>query len=67
MTMQQIKQTAEYTIFKKKSGRYAVRGKNKQWVHAGDKAQILLAEALITQARPKPVPEPAAEGEAAAS
>jgi hypothetical protein len=65
--MQQIKQTADYTIFQKKSGRYAVRAKNKQWVHAAEKAQILLAEALITQARPKPASAPAAEGEAAAS
>jgi len=64
--MQQIKETAEYTIFQKKSGRYAVKAK-KQWVHAADKTKILLAEALITQPRPKPAPEPAAEGEAAAS
>ncbi|AUB84122.1 hypothetical protein [Candidatus Thiodictyon syntrophicum] len=60
--MQQIKQTAEYTIYQKKSGRYAVKAK-KQWVKAGDKTKILLAEALITQPRPKPVPEPVAEGE----
>ena len=39
--MQQLKQTAEYTIFQKKSGRYAVRAKNKQWVHAADKTKIL--------------------------
>ena len=65
--MQQIKQTAEYTIYQKKSGRYAVQAKDKQWVHAGDKAKILLAEALITQPRPKPAPEPAAEAEAPAA
>ena len=61
--MQQIKKTPDYTIFQKKSGRYAVRAKNKQWLHAADKTQVLLAEALITQPRPK---APAAEAEAPA-
>jgi hypothetical protein len=60
--MQQVKKTADYTIFQKKSGRYAVRAKNKQWLHAADKTQVLLAEALITQPQPK---APAAEAETA--
>lgn len=61
--MQHVKKTADYTIFQKKSGRYAVRAKNKQWLHAADKTQVLLAEALITQPRPK---APAAAAETAA-
>jgi hypothetical protein len=61
--MQQIKKTAEYTVFQKKSGRYAVKAKNKQWLHAGDKTKVLLAEALI---EPPKVKAPVAEGEAAA-
>ena len=65
--MQQIKQTAEYTIYQKKSGRYAVQGpgKRKQWLHAEEKTGILLAEQLITQPTPKAPAAP--EGEATAS
>lgn len=62
--MQQIKKTAEYTIFKKKSGRYAVKAKSKQWLHADDKARVLLAEALIEPPKVK-VPAAEAEGETA--
>jgi hypothetical protein len=60
--MQQIKKTAEYTVFQKKSGRYAVKAKNKQWLHAGDKTKVLLAEALIEPPKEK-APAPAVEAE----
>ena len=64
--MQQVKKTADYTIYQKKSGRYAVKGKDKQFVRGEDKARILLAESLIEPPKPKgPAPEPAAESEAA--
>jgi hypothetical protein len=61
--MKQVKQTAEYTIFQKKSGRYAVqrKGRGKPWLHAEEKANILLAEALIV----RPTPKAPAEAEAA--
>jgi len=62
--MQQVKQTAEYTIFQKKSGRYAVKGKDKRYIRAEDKTRILLAEQLITQPEPKAA-APAAEPETA--
>ena len=66
--MQQVKKSGDYTIYKKKSGRYAVKGKDKQFVHGDDKARILLAESLIEPPKPKgPAPEPAAEAEAAES
>jgi hypothetical protein len=68
--MQQVKQTAEYTIFQKKSGRYAVqgKGKGKPWVNAEEKTKILLAEALIKRSEPKaPVEGEAAAEETAAS
>lgn len=65
-TMQQIKKTADYTVYQKKSGRYAVRAKNKQWLHADDKAKVLLAEALIAPPKEKaPAPAAEAEGETA--
>ncbi|EXJ16781.1 hypothetical protein [Imhoffiella purpurea] len=59
--MQQIKKTAEYTLFQKKSGRYAVKGKNKQWINGDAKQQILVDENLITLPEPKAAPEAEAE------
>lgn len=66
--MQQIKKTADYTIFQKKSGRYAVKGrKTKKWVNGEEKQGILVAEELIKLPEPKAAPaEPEAETEAAA-
>ena len=62
--MQQVKKTADYTIYQKKSGRYAVKGKDKQWVHAEDKTRILNAEQLIEPPKPKaPAPESEPESE----
>lgn len=68
--MQQVKKTDTYTIFQKRSGRYAVLGKDKKWVNGDDKARILLDEALIkaplTKApEPQETPEAAPEAEAA--
>jgi len=64
--MQQVKKTADYTIYQKKSGRYAVKGKDKQWVHAEDKTRILNAEQLIKPPEPKaPVPQSESEPESA--
>lgn len=66
--MQQIKKTGDYTIYQKKSGRYAVKGKDKQLLHGEDKTRILLAESLIEPPKPKgPAPEPAAAAETAAN
>ncbi|MFD2110477.1 hypothetical protein [Thiorhodococcus fuscus] len=59
--MQQIKKTAEYTLFQKKSGRYAVKGKDKKWIGGEAKQQILVDEKLITLPEPKAAPEPEAE------
>jgi hypothetical protein len=58
--MQQIKKTDGYTIYQKKSGRYAVRGKDKKFLHGEEKTRILLAEGLIKKPEPKP-PAPATE------
>jgi hypothetical protein len=54
--MNQVKKTADYRIYQKKSGRYAVRTKAKQWLHGEEKEQVLLAENLITKLRPKAPP-----------
>lgn len=55
--MEQIKKTAQYTIFKKKSGHYAVKGrKGVKWVSGDEKVKILVAEQLITLPEPKAAP-----------
>lgn len=51
--MNEVKKTSEYRIFKKNSGRYAVRAKNRAWLHGEAKEKILLEENLITRLRPK--------------
>lgn len=64
--MQQIKKSADYSIFQKKSGRYAVKSrKTKTWINGEEKQSILVAEALIKLTEPKAAPaepEAAAEG-----
>lgn len=63
LPMQQIKQTDDYTIFQKRSGRYAVQGKKKQWINGDDKTKILVAETLIKLPEPKAA-EPEADAPA---
>jgi len=48
MAMTLVKKTAEYSIFKRKDGRHAVKDANKNAVNGEDKARILLEEGLIT-------------------
>ena len=56
--MKVIKKTDQYTIFQKRSGRYAVQGEDKNMINGEEKAQILLAEGLIKLAAPaEPEPE----------
>ena len=64
MSMQTTKKTKDYSILKKKSGRYAVLGADKQFVHGEAKAKILLKEGLIKLSKAKPKAE-AAEAPAA--
>jgi hypothetical protein len=63
--MQQIKKTADYTLYQKKSGRYALKGRNKKWINGEEKQRILVEEKLITLPEPKAKPAES-EGEAAA-
>lgn len=64
--MKEIESSGEYTIFEKKSGRHAVKDKNKQYVNGDEKAKILADAGLITIPEPKPVEEAAPAEEAAA-
>lgn len=52
--MKVVKKTPEYTIYEKRSKRYAVKGADKKWVNADDKVKILLAEKLIEVKLPQP-------------
>lgn len=62
--MQVVLRTDEYTIYKKRNQRHAVRNKNRQWVRGDDKVAILLAHNLIEAPAPK-APEQPEEPEAA--
>ena len=62
--MKVVKRTADYTVYQKRSERYAVQGPNKAWINGYDKAKILLDEGLIKAVLAKPA-EPEAEEAAA--
>lgn len=60
--METLKETKEYTIFKKRSGRYAVKGADGKWVNGVEKVKILNDAAIVKGGMPKPkVKEPQAE------
>ena len=52
--MKKVKKAKDYSIFQKRSGRYAVRSGDKQWLHGEEKTKILLGEGLIKLPEPKP-------------
>lgn len=43
----QVKKTAEYTIWKKRNGRYSIKDKENNWVNGDKKVQILLSQGLV--------------------
>ena len=60
--MEIVKRTSEYTIVKKRNGRFGVQAKGRKWVNAEEKVKILTEAGLIKAPEPKPAePEPAAE------
>ncbi|MFT5032851.1 MAG: hypothetical protein ACI9OO_000782 [Bacteroidia bacterium] len=60
--MEIVKRTSEYTIVKKRNGRYAVQAKGRKWVNADEKVKILMEAGLIKAPEPKPAePEPVVE------
>ncbi len=62
--MKVVARTDEYTIYQKRSERYAVQDSGKGWVNGDAKVAILLQHKLIEAPRPK-APEPEAEAPAA--
>jgi len=69
--MKTVKQHAEYTIFKRRDGRYAVRAKHrkkgKSWINGDEKVEILAKEGLVAKPQSKAEPEPEQEEGAAGS
>ena len=64
--MKVVARTDEYTIYQKRSERYAVQDSGKGWVNGDAKAAILLQHKLIEAPQPKaPEPEPEPEAPAA--
>ena len=60
--MEKVKETKEFTIFKKRSGRFCVQDAKKAWVNKEQKTEILTKEGLIKP----PATKKAAPAEAAA-
>jgi len=63
--MKVVKETPEYTVYEKRSKRYAVKGADNKWINAEEKVKILLAEKLIEVKLPQPAKEEAPAEEAA--
>ncbi|WP_096085558.1 hypothetical protein [Agaribacterium haliotis] len=64
--MKLVKKTAEYTVFQRRDGRYAVRGTNAKWINGEDKVEILYKEELLKKPEPKAEPEAEEAAEEAA-
>ena len=54
--MKKVQKMGDYSIFQKRSGRYAVQDKEKNWINAEEKAKILQEAGLIKISTPKPSP-----------
>tara|TARA_B100001971_G_scaffold215190_1_gene259691 strand:- start:129077 stop:129301 length:225 start_codon:yes stop_codon:yes gene_type:complete len=65
--METVKSTENYTIYKKRSGRFGVKGSNRKWINGEEKVKILSTEGLIKLTAPAPKEEPAAEEAEAAT
>ena len=61
--MKLAKKAAEYTVLKRRDGRYAVQGKNGKFINAEEKVKILIAEGLVTAPEPKAKEEPVADAD----
>ncbi|MCF8058889.1 MAG: hypothetical protein K9K67_06320 [Bacteriovoracaceae bacterium] len=59
--MEVVKQTKEFTILKKRNGRYGVKNAKGKWINKEDKVKVLLGEGLIKVAMPAKKEEPVAE------
>lgn len=53
--MKAIKELKDFTVYQKRSGRYAVRSKDRKWIRGPEKVKILVEQGLIKAALPKAV------------
>ena len=58
--MKLVKQTDEYIVYLKRSGRYGVKNTDREWINGVSKIRILLAEGLVETTLP---PEPEADAD----
>jgi hypothetical protein len=59
--MEVVKQTKEFTILKKRNGRFGVKNAKGKWINKEEKVKVLLGEGLIKVAMPKKEEAPVAE------
>jgi len=59
--VKKVKTAGDYSIYQKRSGRYAVRDQAKKWVNAEDKTKVLLDAGLIKVSEAKPAPREGTE------
>ena len=52
--MKKVQQVGDYSIYQKRSGRYGIQDKAKNWVNGDEKTKTLLAAGLIQVSAPKP-------------
>ena len=52
--MKVVKRTAEFTIYQKRSERYAVQSADKKWVNGDDKARIEQNTGCLLYTSPSP-------------
>ena len=62
--MKVILRTKQHTVYEKKSGRFAVKDAEKNWVNGDDKVAVLLAEGLVKTAPPAVAEAPVEEAPA---
>lgn len=55
--MKVLKKTDDYTVYQKRSGRYAVVGTNKKNINGEDKVKILVEAGIVKLAVAAPEPE----------
>ena len=60
VSMEEVKSTGEYKIFKKRSGRYGVKSAKGGWINGKEKVEILNKEGFI-KAKPPKVEAPVVE------
>ena len=59
--MEVVKKTKDFTIVKKRSGRFGVQNTDGKWVNGDEKVKVLLGAKLIKAVVPKKKEEPKAE------